>query len=544
MAQNAVKPCVTQSTGQPISASIDKVTANKPLTNENVANESSTIDPQPSITVKLSEPIDRFCAIAIFDGKSQEELKGQWTNASQNTKTFKPNEALTLGNHSLTVALKRFDGVVINQNKLAWNLSIADSQTFNISDTPTSEYERDRLLVTYLLPDFSPTGLEAEAGSRLVVYLNTATNSQNSNASLRIGTPGIGGEDDIQIENLKNGVNFINVKISGLIYLSYISSAPPYGSQKADFTIAQGFSRVPYYRLGRTTNEDWKKQLKAFPNAKNVVLESDKAMLVYLRETALKYQDDNHDVVLKTYDSIIQAEDDLMGLDNSYRSGETNKFTKDLNRSRLSKFLIVQTRRGPNTIFAGDNYVGVHYELDGKNTEDLVDMFTSAIKTHFWGAAHEIGHQHQQKWMKWIGIGGEITENIYTLAAKRALKEDTQLDKANLKTVKQYLNDTNEKKFSKLGDFEALYMYHQLWLAYGDDFYIKFHKLARQKRPGFYLSSSDNLQFFILNASVISGDDLTEFFRRWGWDANADTVQQINQLGLQKPKRDPSTLFN
>jgi len=546
MAQNPVKPCISQKNGAFISASITKVTANKPLLNENVASGSSTIDRQPSFTVVLSEPIGNFCSVAIYDDKTKKLLSGMWTNTSLISKSFRPTEPLTIGSQVLKVALKTYDSEdLVYQNKLAWNVNVADSQTISIADTPTSEYERDRLLVTYLLPDFSPTGLEAAAGSRLVVYLNTAANSQNLTAKFRIGTPGIGEDNDIQIENLKSGVNFINVKISGLIYISYTKSTPPFGAQKADFTFAQGFNRVPYYRLGSTTNEDWKKQLKVFPNARNVVLESDKAMLVYLRETAVKHQDDNQELVLKTYDSIIQIEDNLMGLDNSYPDGATNK-TKDLNRSRLNKFLIVQTRRGPpNSLFAGNDYVGVHYELDGKNDEDSeIKMFTSAIKNRPWGAAHEIGHQNQQKWMKWIGIGGEITVNIYASAVKRALLADARIDKANLEKIKQYLSNTNEKNFSKLDDFDGLYMYHQLWLAYGDDFYIKFHKLARQNPLDDYLSSYKNIQFFILNASVISGDDLAGFFSKWGWDADADTVRQINNKGLPKPKKDPSTFFN
>lgn len=554
MAQNAIKPCIAQKTGLPISASLAKVTANKPLANQNVANESSTIDRQPSIAVKLSQPINNLCSIAIFDEKSKEQLTGQWTDTSPDTRTFKPNEALTLGNYSLTVALKSFDGVVVNHNKLAWKFMVADSQTIKISATPTSQYDKDRLRVTYPLPDFIPTGLEAAAGSKLIVYVN-ATDLRYTTPKLIIGTPGLEGYHESQKVVLKSGFNEINVKDSGLIYASYTKSSPPFGVENAEFTITQGFSRVPYYRLGKTTNIDWKNQLKAYSNAKKVVQESDRAMLVFNMDAALRYQNDNQDLTLRTYDSIIKAEDDLMGLDNSYPNGETDKFIKDLNSFRVNKFLIVQTQEGCDNLYANEYFVGVPYVATKNCTNNpsilattlaYIEkiMFTSAIKDHYWGAAHEIGHQHQQLWMKWIGIRGEVTENIYALAAKRELTGNTRSPGSDV-DVKAYLNKANPKDFSKLEFYDALYMYHQLWLAYGDNFYINLHKLVRASKSfDNYESSSTNLQAFILYSSVVSGDDLTDFFSRWGWDANAGTVGEINQLGLQKPKRDPSTFFN
>ena len=88
--------------------------------------------------------------------------------------------------------------------------------------------------------------------------------------------------------------------------------------------------------------------------------------------------------------------------------------------------------------------------------------------------------------------------------------------------------------------FFRLYMFHQLWLAYGDNFYQQLHKITRVEKPELN-TDAEKMKYFMLKACIISGKDLTGFFKKWG--LQADTVYaEIAALRLSAPTTDPSTL--
>jgi len=89
--------------------------------------------------------------------------------------------------------------------------------------------------------------------------------------------------------------------------------------------------------------------------------------------------------------------------------------------------------------------------------------------------------------------------------------------------------------------FLRLYMFHQLWLAYGDSFYQQLHKQTREEKPDFNHEDAAAMQYFMLKACQISGKDLTGFFKKWGLK-NDSAYAAIRALNLPTPVQDPSVL--
>ena len=82
-------------------------------------------------------------------------------------------------------------------------------------------------------------------------------------------------------------------------------------------------------------------------------------------------------------------------------------------------------------------------------------------------------------------------------------------------------------------------MFHQLWLAYGDNFFQQLHKLTREEKPVFK-DDAARMRYFMLKACQISGHDLTAFFKKWGLQADS-VYAEIAALHLSPPTTDPST---
>ena len=88
--------------------------------------------------------------------------------------------------------------------------------------------------------------------------------------------------------------------------------------------------------------------------------------------------------------------------------------------------------------------------------------------------------------------------------------------------------------------FVRLGMFHQLWLAYGDNFFQQLHRQAREEKLPLS-NDAAKMRYFMLKACTISGKDLTGFFKKWGLQADA-VYADIAALNLPVPTTDPSTL--
>ena len=407
--------------------------------------------------------------------------------------------------------------------------------SLQFSEVPSAAYESDRLLNTPT-PDFRVTGLYALPRAVLTVNV-TGQPATSSNLQLMVGTfsrYNISENKDPISYPLNPGTNVIQVSgIGGLVYIQYTvyDKPKPDNLHPLQITFQQGFVKTPHYLLGKTTKEDWKNQLSTYTSTPDVVMESKRAFMVFSRENALVWQDNNQDLVLNTADQILDAESAISGLDNS----------SETHRRNTNQFLMTQAEDG--WMYA-TNYRTAFSANAAKFA--FTPLITGKLPNSgdAWGIWHELGHLHQQPWT-WSELG-EVTVNIYSLAAERALQVSPgRLVKDNLKsTALAYLAGSNANKnfnADSVDVFLRLYMFHQLWLAYGDSFYQQLHRQTREEKPDFNHEDAAAMQYFMRKACQISGKDLTGFFKKWGLK-NDSAYAAIRALNLPAPVQDPSVL--
>lgn len=268
-----------------------------------------------------------------------------------------------------------------------------------------------------------------------------------------------------------------------------------------------------------------------------MVLESRRAMLVYSRARALDWRTNDQDVVLQAIDTVIDAEDAISGLDAS----------SELHRPVHGQALMVEVPGEKMPLGAGA-YATNFYTGYSQATRTDEPAFTPKLISHGWGTYHELGHLHQQFWT-WRAIG-EVNVNVYSLAAQRAIRgsalQITTLEKdaERQSRAMQFVESKDPEKYyndKALGVFPRLHLFRQLWLAYGDAFYVALHRRVREEKPVF-TDVDDRMAYFMLKACMVSGHDLSAFFRAWGFKLDSDVYAQMAALRLPPPPVDPSTL--
>jgi len=400
-----------------------------------------------------------------------------------------------------------------------------------LNEVASAAYESDRLLNTPT-PDFRVTGFYAPANAQLKLNVEGVP-AANSKLVLLVGTYSRynnGGRDPTSY-SLKPGSNTLTVgNFGGLVYIQYTVSANPADTHALTFTFGEGFVATPHYVLGKTDKANWKKQLSTYTSTPDVVMESKRAFMVFSRENALVWQDNDQDLVLNTADQILDAEANISGLDGS----------SETHRRNTNQFLMTQAEDG--WMYA-TNYRTAFSAGAAKYA--FTPLITGKLPNSgdAWGIWHELGHLHQQPWT-WSGLG-EVTVNIYSLAAKRSLgvtPAGLANDTAKNSTLTYLAQANAAKNFNtdNISVWVKLYMFHQLWLAYGDSFYQQLHKITREEKPTLD-TDAKKMRYFMLKACVISDKDLTVFFKKWGLKADS-VYAEINALKLQAPTTDPSTL--
>ena len=411
---------------------------------------------------------------------------------------------------------------------------LSRANPLQFSEVASAAYESDRLLNTPT-PDFRVTGLYAPPRTVLTVNV-TGQPASSSNLQLMVGTfsrYNISENKDPISYPLNPGTNVIQVSgIGGFVYIQYtVYDKPnPDNLHPLTFTFQQGFVRAPNYVLGQTTKANWKKQLSTYTSAPDVVMQSKRSFMVFSRENALLWQDNDQDLVLNTADQILDAESAISGLDNS----------SETHRRNTNQFLLTQAEDG--WMYA-TNFRTAYSAGAAKYA--FTPLITGRLPNSgdAWGIWHELGHLHQQPWT-WSGLG-EVTVNIYSLAAERSLgvSPGRLVSDQVWPRITSHLASTQANKnfnADSVDVFVRLGMFQQLWLAYGDNFFQQLHRKTREEKPTLD-TDAKKMRYFMLKACEVSGNDLTGFFKKWG--LQADTVYaEIAALRLSAPTTDPSTL--
>ncbi|PQP82632.1 hypothetical protein C0Q44_14520 [Paenibacillus sp. PCH8] len=372
-----------------------------------------------------------------------------------------------------------------------------------------AEGERERRAAGYAdaRKIFQPTGLYAKANEQIMIEV-----TGNKPITAVIGTHRHDEEWAIRYP-LQVGINTISSPNGGL--LSFDNSN---NEGSIHVNVVSGGSPVPFFVLGKNTKEDWQAMMSAYPDAPSVVLQSEKALLVFTYASARDHILNQDPVpVLQTYDTFIGAQDKISGLSNSDSDP----------RHHLDKHLIGIIEQ-PN--YTGGAYAYATWDGAIMPTSTGANADSLDLTRMGWGQYHEAGHLRQQGPWTW-GDMTEVTVNLYSLAAKKALYPAEPARSPGEYLAAFTFVDQPTKNFTDSSS--KLEMLWQLNLAFGDNFYPELHRLYRETAKADLPTTDDQKkQAFILNTSKVAHYDLTPFFDKWGLSATNATRNKINSLNL------------
>lgn len=174
---------------------------------------------------------------------------------------------------------------------------------------------------------------------------------------------------------------------------------------------------------------------------------------------------------------------------------------------------------GYNYMYGGWDHCGYHYNT----MESILTNLPYNAGSH-WGPGHEIGHQHQ----KLLTVNGltEVTNNLFSNVVLWYYGETTSRvngDEGSLSHVLAAFN-TEGSDFFTNNIWAQTHMYYKLFLYYhvlghNPKFYPRLFEMLRQDpmSGGYNQNGATSLLHFYKKCCLASGEDLTEFFRAYGF---------------------------
>lgn len=359
------------------------------------------------------------------------------------------------------------------------------------------EKDRERQRRSLRYSSLETSGLYANQGDSLSVEV-----SGQDSLELVIGTPE---RDEQKKYSLNQGTNLIEVENKGSIYITN-----PNEDGSTVVTISGATGSMPYFDLNTTDVKEFQKQMSTEVNAADVQLVSNKAIVTVSYGQAKK-NIKNPKGLMEYYDKFLMAQDRVSGITNSGKAENLvdRHFQHFVEVSRMYMFATHEYMG-----FNGDIAVSKLMKADHNNNDN-------------WGIWHESGHQRQQTPWKWESVT-ESTVNIYSLAAQ---KETT----GSLSNMNRFYPQMRTYLKSENNDFEAqnndikMMLFGQLGNTFGDDFYPTLHQYYRENKLS-YVTDTERIQNFMLNASKITGYNLIPYFEKWGFAIEDLTRKQTSQL--------------
>jgi len=406
---------------------------------------------------------------------------------------------------------------------------------YTITEKPTALQEADRLGIWYPASDFDPLGLYLPPDESIDIFVRNIKG--DSQPRLLVGTYSRYKYSDVPtVYELSAGNNTISDSAGGLLYLQFVSEASPSGEAEVS---VYGGQAIPSYVLGESTHDEWLEEL-ATMSYENVQFVSDRTMVVVSKATALKYKDQDQDAMLKTLDKVADIQAYISGIDGS----------SELHQRNVHKILLTElTEKDLDFGLAAEEH---RILVPTKALKNIMDPDHAASAA--WGLWHEMGHHHQALNWDWNEVD-EVTVNIYSLACLYGFDGSITWLKGNpvWDKVADYLaSPIKERNFNSdktIGGKGRLAMFRQLWMAFGDAFYIKLHQLAREDNAkpaprvvARNMDAGSQMTSFMVLASQASGYDLTNFFREWGFVLPQESYDALDGLNLSEPDVDPLLL--
>ena len=170
-------------------------------------------------------------------------------------------------------------------------------------------------------------------------------------------------------------------------------------------------------------------------------------------------------------------------------------------------------------MYGGWDHCGYHFNTMGAI---MISMITDA-GSH-WGPAHEIGHQHQGL----LTVNGltEVTNNLFSNVVLWYFgKTTSRVNGSALEPIAEMFANEEADFFNTTSNvFITTQMYYKLFLYYhvlghNPKFYPKLFEMLRQDpmSGGYNQNGSTSILHFYKKCCEAAGEDLTEFFRAYGF---------------------------
>lgn len=303
-------------------------------------------------------------------------------------------------------------------------------------------------------------------------------------------------------------------------------------------TIGPEAQAMPFFIHGTTTEGEFQQQLDR-RETPYVELVSGHAFITTSLEAARRFRGEDHNVLLNTYEEILNIEDRVSGFDESSAT-----------HARLDHRYHLITREELDPAAAA--YATEGHMIFPKPIQDRV-LTVDGLRLRGWGIYHELGHQHQQQAYRpqpWQ----EVTVNWYSLAVNQEFSKRF----GQFPRLHSPESDTGESVWTsappKIGSpgvdisttftqVEQLVLFEQLRLGLGDEgknVLPRIHKLVREEKPdnGSVNDLEHRFSNFVHYASKAAGYDLRTFTQAWGVHHSAEIDARITALNLPQPPID------
>ena len=295
----------------------------------------------------------------------------------------------------------------------------------------------------------------------------------------------------------------------------YIEVPPDCRAGEVSVTISNAVA-APLFELGKTDLETWKKEVRNAPAPWAELV--GRKLAVSLPSTSVRQLDDP-DAVMKFWDRVVTAEDEL--------SGQTN-------RASPERFVL------DRQISAGYMHSGYPIMAPLDQANKVADM--ASLQKGNWGFFHELGHNHQRP--DWVLAGTtEITVNIFSMYCFDKVcglprrGHNAMSDASREKSLKEYFGNSSAGWTSK--PFTGLIFYDELVEGFGWDafhkVFIEYRDLPGRERPK---NDDEKRDQWLVRFSRTVGKNLGPFFEAWKIPTSEAARNSITNLPVWLPEPD------
>ena len=408
----------------------------------------------------------------------------------------------------------------------------AGTRHYVLAPLPSARQEATRMDRTEI-SDEQPTGLYLKRGDRFTLVV--AGSGRGTRLSARVGFRSMWSGNNVQqLVMVRNGQTTLTARTTGPLML--ILS----GRGAAATVDVSGGRRMPSFVDGKTTQTQWRDQLRRFRDAPFVNLVSTRSMITISMPTYRSHPIADPSRSIAAINQVIAWEDEIAGFDGSSPTNTPTTlrihYVEDIyvSAKESQKFYMYET--------AG--LVG----MLSSNTMDLTSP--ERLATH-WAIWHETGHTQQQHSWTWNALG-EINVNVFSLFVQQKFAQPSRLgtseDATGVTTrelARRYLASTpadytvdNEDLF-----FVKLVMFDQIRQTYGWGVFSRMSQAVREAPLSGDATDTERVDFFIQMMCKVTGNNLVPFFGRWGLRPGAAAAAAIDGLKYPLPAPDPATLF-